>query len=531
MNRPSARGRMLILLFGAAMYAALFALLSQIDESGTCSLGKAFVRFLPALPVALAALWLLLCALPRAMNKRLKPIVRDEGEKRFGTPVAFALILLSFVPMFLVFYPGSFMYDTQRQTFQIAGNAYDMFHPLLHTLMIRFALSFLDRMGSFERCAALYSLMQMTLLAACFALTCASLSRIRSRRAAHWAVLFFILYPAHMAMASNCIKDVLFSGFFALFVTLCVEEACRGLSRGHCALAIVSGILACLLRNNMIYAAIVWVVILLIFGRRMKRLLVMALTVIVLAQGANAALGAWTDAAHGSVAEMLSVPIQQLARAYRERPECFTEEDIACMDALFPEQAYLLYEPTLSDPVKNAMDTGWFSAHRMEALALWARIGRQCPGVYVDAFLNLTLPSLYPYSQYRVAQPYIEVGLQNHVLTGPFAQPDMTSPARFEGIRQWLDEHIYKTGADDIPVVRWLFNTGAIFWLCGLCVLAAAIRGDGRRLLVLALPVLLYMTYLLGPVMQGRYLYPFVCILPTLLAPGRTGQLSVAKAQ
>lgn len=531
MNRPSARGRMLILLFGAAMYAALFALLSQIDESGTCSLGKAFVRFLPALPVALAALWLLLCALPRAMNKRLKPIARDEGEKRFGMPVAFALILLSFVPMFLVFYPGSFMYDTQRQTFQIAGNAYDMFHPLLHTLMIRFALSFLDRMGSFERCAALYSLMQMTLLAACFALTCASLSRIRSRREARWAVLFFMLYPAHMAMASNCIKDVLFSGFFALFVTLCVEEACRGLSRGHCALAIVSGILACLLRNNMIYAAIVWVVILLIFGRRMKRLLVMALTVIVLAQGANAALGAWTDAAHGSVAEMLSVPIQQLARAYRERPECFTEEDIACMDALFPEQAYLLYEPTLSDPVKNAMDTGWFSAHRMEALALWARIGRQCPGVYVDAFLNLTLPSLYPYSQYRVAQPYIEVGLQNHVLTGPFAQPDMTSPARFEGIRRWLDEHIFKTGADDIPVVRLLFNTGAIFWLCGLCVLAAVIRGDGRRLLVLALPVLLYMTYLLGPVMQGRYLYPFVCILPTLLAPGRTEQLSAAKAQ
>ena len=48
---------------------------------------------------------------------------------------------------------------------------------------------------------------------------------------------------------------------------------------------------------------------------------------------------------------------------------------------------------------------------------------------------------------------------------------------------------------------------------------------------MLALPVLLYMTYLLGPVMQGRYLYPFVCILPTLLAPGRTGQLSAAKAQ
>ena len=74
-------------------------------------------------------------------------------------------------------------------------------------------------------------------------------------------------------------------------------------------------------------------------------------------------------------------------------------------------------------------------------------------------------------------------------------------------------------------MVGVLFNTGAIFWLCGLCVLASAFAGDWRRLLVLALPVLLYMTYLLGPVMQGRYLYPFVCILPVLLAGlGALGQ-------
>ena len=79
------------------------------------------------------------------------------------------------------------------------------------------------------------------------------------------------------------------------------------------------------------------------------------------------------------------------------------------------------------------------------------------------------------------------------MLTGLFAPPDMSSPARFEGLRRWLDEHIWQTGADDVPVVRLLFNTGAVFWLCGLCVLAAAFAGDWRRLLVLALPVLLYM--------------------------------------
>ena len=32
------------------------------------------------------------------------------------------------------------------------------------------------------------------------------------------------------------------------------------------------------------------------------------------------------------------------------------------------------------------------------------------------------------------------------------------------------------------------------------------------------LPVLLWGTYLLGPVMAGRYIYPFVCVLPVLAA-------------
>ncbi len=520
----------IVLALGAAMYALLYALLSQIDEVGTCAAGEAAKRFLFALPIAVVVLALLLRGIPWALGRRLPREAGGRQDGAFCTAGAFVLIFLAYVPQFLVFYPGSFMYDTQRQTFQIAGNAYDAFHPLLHTLLIRFCLSFFRWFGSFEKCAALYSLLQMLLLSMCFALVCASMARVCTRRAGRLTLAFFMLYPTHAAMASNCIKDVLFSGFFALFVALCAERmACGRLSRRRAVLHVASGALACLLRNNMIYAMLVWAALLALvwlIGRtrvhgapeRVAGLLAVALLSMALGTGVNAGLAAATGAAHGSVAEMLSVPIQQLARAVQVSPEAFEAEDMALMDALFPEQAYLRYEPTLSDPVKNAMDTAYFSEHVGEAAALWVRIGLRCHGTYVDAFLNLALPSLYPYSVYRVAQPYIEVGLQNHVLTGPFAQPDMSSPARFEGLRTWLDAHIWATGADDVPVARLLFNTGAIFWLCGLCVLAAAFAGDGRLLLVLALPVLLQMTYLLGPVMQGRYLYPFVCILPVLLA-------------
>ncbi|MBQ2948033.1 MAG: hypothetical protein IJD94_03550, partial [Clostridia bacterium] len=74
--------------------------------------------------------------------------------------------------------------------------------------------------------------------------------------------------------------------------------------------------------------------------------------------------------------------------------------------------------------------------------------------------------------------------------------------------------HVYATGADDVPLVRYLFNTGFVFWLLLLLYLYEICCGRMDGVLMLLLPLLLYATYLLGPVMQGRYLYPFVCALP-----------------
>lgn len=510
-------------LLGAGIYALLFSLCSQIDASGSVRAGTALVRFVLAYPAALAALYVLFQkALPHCTLK--SPDAPERGAWRF-TAAAFICMAACYGAMFLIHYPGSFMYDTQRQVFQIARNDYEMFHPLLHTLLIRVCLSMRDVFGSFEKCAALYSVVQILLFSACFSQVCASVRRMYGKCAAYASLLFFCLYPSHMAFASNCTKDGLFSAFFALFFALCFEQALHGgLTAKRQALCLLSGTLACLLRNNMIYALAVWVVYLLLYGRKHLRLALCALLSVALCLGGNALLQQATHARDGSRIEMLSVPIQQLSRARIERPDCFTEEEKALMDEVFvdalydtPEPLYTHYEPTLADPVKNYLDEALVLDKFPELSHMWASVGAKCPGVYLDAFLNLALPSLYPYSEYRVVQPYIETGLQPGVVTAPFGQEPMTQPVRFAAIRDWMYEHIYSTGADDIPVVRFLFNTGFIFWLLLLIVLYELYEGNWVRFTLFVLPVLLWGTYLLGPVMQGRYLYPFICILPLFI--------------
>lgn len=510
------------LCMGAAAYALLYALGSQIDRAGATAAGTTLVRFALAFPAALAVL----AALFRFAMPRLVFQKTDSRGGGWLFPVCvFAFLAACYLAMLLVHYPGSFMYDTQRQVFQVARGEYEMFHPLLHTLLIRLCLSMYGVLQSYEKCAALYSLIQLTLMALCFSQACASMYRMCGRKPAVLSALFFGLYPAHLAFSANCTKDGLFSAFFALFLTLCFERAVLGnMPKGRMALILAAGVLSCLLRNNMVYALLVWSVMLALSGRRFRVLMAAGLMAVVLSVGANGVMQRATDAADGSRIEMLSVPIQQLARAKLYAPQCFDAEDAALMDLVFVDARYgteaplyTRYEPTLADPVKNDLDEALVLSRFGELMRLWARVGAKCPGVYLDAFLNMALPSLYPYSEYRVVQPYIETGLQPGVVTEPFGQPPMTQPARFAPIRDWMYTHIFATGADDVPVVRLLFNTGMVFWLLLLIVVYEVYSGSWTRLALLMLPVLLWGTYLLGPVMQGRYLYPFICVLPVFI--------------
>ena len=511
-RRTGCARRRAVLLLGALVYAVLYAFCSQIDEVGFIQWRAAAVRFALALPVALAALWLLMRhVLPKT---EMKPDA--EEKKPFCTWGAFLFILCCYVPMFLIEYPGSFTYDTQTQAYQIARNDYASSFPLLHTLMIRFCVSLRGVLGSMNRCAALYSIIQMVLVAFCFAQFCASVSRSVSGRAARLSMLFFGLYPLHMAFASNCTKDVLFASFLALYVALCFEEIACGITRGRRVLQVVSGVLACLLRNNMIYAMIAWVVLLLLIHRRYLRMALCGVLAVLLAMGINAGLKEATHAQSGSIVEMFSVPIQQLARVRLYAPQMLNQEELEAVDAVFQGWRFYQYEPTISDPIKNNLVEPIFRENLPGFLKAWVTVGIKCPSIYLDAFLSLALPSLYPYREYKVAVEYIELG-GNIALTAPFGLEPMTRPRRFDTIREWLAEHIFSTGADDIPVVRWLFNTGFIFWLLLLLVLYDMYCGRWDRVLLCILPVLLWGTYLLGPVMQGRYLYPFICVLPLFL--------------
>ncbi len=495
----------IVLVAGGALFSLFAAFGHQAEQLGQSDPPRALLTAALLFPLALLCLWALL-------RERKKPASPRGAKRPFHARRAFWLILLCDLPMFVIAFPGSFAYDVPYQLNQVFSGAYSTAHPLLHTLLLGGCVALGRAVGHVNLGAALYTSLQVIAMALCFSLTCASICRRMGPRAARGAALFFALYPLHMIFAVNATKDVLFSGVFTLTLALSYEEAASpGTSRARLRGLLLCAALSMMLRNNAVFAVAAWLLVLLLLRRRMRALLMTAALSVLLSLGANALLRAATGAQTGSVVEVLSWPIQQLARERLMRSEALTAQEIEAIDELMPEEAWRRYDPTISDPVKFSLDTNALQSDPARYARVYLSVGMKCPKTYFDAVLEHTYSFWYPYQRYGVSGYYVQMttanygGMERYGIHSAFERPMAALSWRFGS-----------KGAMQVPVIGYLFNMGLIMWVMLFFALREAYDGNGRRFAVALLPVLLWGTFLLGPVMAGRYAYPFVCALPVM---------------
>jgi len=514
MERSRLRKRMTAAL-GGAMYALFAAFGYQAEHYGESRIGLGLLTAAVLLiPAAVLLYWLL--------SRSERQPQRCQKAGGFSQAKAFGTMLACYVPMFLITFPGSFAYDVPFQLEQVFTASYSTHHPLLHTLLMGGCVALGSALGNINLGAALYTLIQMTGLAACFALACASIHRQSGARAARLSVLFFALYPLHMMMAVNATKDVLFSGLFVLTLALMremlvLEKRDKRLATG----TVLCGAGMLLLRNNALYAMAVWIALALILLRkRSLRAIMASLLAIALCVAANGAMKAATHATEGDLCEMLSWPIQQMARARNLHGDLLSEAEKQAIDELMPAQSWRLYDPTISDPVKFEFDTDAFLADAGKYAHTYLSIAAKCPKAYFDALLMHTYSFFYPYSEYGVSGYYLQMGISDQYYDWCDFER-ISSQSLAPRVLSSLSWRFGAQGAMQIPVIGYLFNMGLIVWVMLYFALREIYLGRWKSFVCALLPVLLWGTFLLGPVMAGRYIYPFVCCLPVMASQAR----------
>lgn len=437
--------------------------------------------------------------------------------------ILFCFLLLCWLPVFLAVYPGFFVYDAQDEFVQVQTRNFTTHHPLPHVLLLGGMISAVNKLcGSYNEGIAVYTLFQMCLMAGVF--TCV-VSYMRKRGIRLWVraatAVYFGCFPVIVMFALCSAKDGIFTGALLLLL-IALDEMTREREKffegwGKPLFFCASAWIMMIFRHNGAYAFLALVPLLLIYMKGCRKKLLFCLAGIFTAYFLTSAGLVYILSAEDSEnQEMLTVPIQQMARVYRYDKESLSKEEMETLYEVLPEAALSCYVPKVSDGVKIWFRNDAFAADPAKYGKLWMKIGMRHPLTYLNAWFMTSYGFWYP-------DTVIDVYRGNSVFTftyedSSFFGYEVEQPGNRESKIPWLNEWYRRMSLEiaqqKIPLVSMLFSPGFLFWIFAFMAGHAFYRKDYGRLLPFAMVFLLWLTVILGPTYLPRYVLILWFALP-----------------
>lgn len=450
-----------------------------------------------------------------------------QMKERTANLLTFLLLLLCWLPVLLAVYPGFFVYDAQDEYLQVASRTFSTHHPLVHVLLLGGIICAVHKVtDSYNLGIACYTVFQMILVSGGFTFLLSYLRKKKVSRTLRFiSMLYFGLFPVIVMFTLCSAKDALFSTALLILLICLLEMNLDSdsffASKGWLLLTGASATGMMLLRNNGLYAFVFLIPFLAFYQKKYrKRVLIWAAISIAGCLLVNGGLKVAFHADDSENQEILTVPIQQLARTYKYEPEVFSEEDVKTLHEILPEEALVMYNARLSDPVKYRFRNDAFAADKGKYIKLWAKIGLKKPLSYLNAWLMTSYGFWYP-------DTVINVYAGNSVFTFTYKDSSYFGyEVELPGVRDskipWLDE-VYRRLSleieqEKVPIVSMLFSPGGLFWLFAFVFSYMLYRKNYHILMPCIMVLAVWLTVILGPTYLPRYVLIFWFGMPLFAA-------------
>lgn len=497
----------------ATVFAAIVTLGASFDHTGSVSLVTSqkwmallyFAGRVPAFYMGMVLLW-------EAMkNRRLL-------RKQYPAWSYALVILVCWLPYLFVVWPGTVSNDSITQLFEIYGvKALSNGNPLFQTgLIALFAGIGQGIFQSADAAVAMYVLVQGLLMAWLLGY---SVCLMAKSGAPGWLVLFgllfFALVPVFPLFAWCIGKDT----NFAMAVLWLMLIVWRIVSNNKAAKLDVfalgfSSVLCVLLRNAGVALVLVTLGALLGWSLYRRNQLwqgtLYAITSVLAALFImQAAILPWLSAGKSPETELLSAPLQQVARVVTN--ETLPESFYADIDAVLPVDALQsAYNGELSDPVKDLWRSSATDAQKRTFFKAWFRLGLQQPTTYFSAFFHNSYGYVMP-GYVSAIKPTFLLGREGNTtpLAGRF---DYTVNPRAENMDAALKRLL------TYAPFRILAAPGLYGWIV-LFAFTVVLMTRNWRMLLCMLPALLTLLGCLFSPVNGyfRYAMPVYFSAPLLL--------------
>lgn len=506
-----------ISLIISGIFAVFAGVGYSVDRYGELRLLAAgFAFFLSVWIVGCPVYMLLATGTLNKLHKNIKPV-------RMSPVAVWLVILASWIPVLMAEFPGFFVYDAVDEYVSVATRTFTTHHPLLHTIMLGGSVYAGEViLGSANLGIFAYITVQMLFISFVFAQAVKDMKSFRLL-----PTLFYALFPTVVMFALCSVKDTLFAAFLvcAMLQLRRLMGAQEGSGNRKDALCLgISLTLAMLMRHNGIYACAIFALAVCIKNAKVKCRYALILTIVIsmavsvcINKGLEYATGA--DVSSVEHQEILTVPIQQIARTWSVNPDTWTSEELVNLYGYIPEEALKHYTPKLSDPVKISFGNETYEEDRSGFWRLWLKGLKAHPLSYINAWLNTSYGYWYPFTVVDVYRghtvytfTYDESSYFGYETEYPGVRHSFI-PA-IDSVYRWLslDDDIHR-----IPVIRLFFSMGAYFWLLMMGLGIFIYRKNYDRFLVWLLPAAYMLTLLAGPTFLPRYTVFLFFLAPLLI--------------
>lgn len=443
-------------------------------------------------------------------------VFRILFRKHCGRNVFF-LILLAWLPILILSYPGNLCYDCLGQIEQGLGIApYSAHHPLFHTLLISTIIKLGKAItGSYNIGLFFYVLLQASALAFALSQTVVRLVKRNISPILCACVTFVYLFtPMYSNIVSTAVKDVPFMAAFIWYILLLEKgyhDGFENKDKKYYLNIILVEILTALLRNNGIYVIVLtgfFMTVYLIRKASLKTVLIVLLCLSLL-PFAGYKLGNETmihalSAERGSKGEIFSLPFQQTARYLQLYRDTLTLDEQRAIEAVLMDvnEVAARYHPNIADPVKALYKTDATSSELTNYFKTWVCQFFKHPSVYFQAFF------VHVYGWF---------------------DPGTTNAIRYEATSEIFSQSGLFPGADKLLIYLYRFveyipflaiweNVGFYTWLLLLLLFYCRTRKNQKGILLSPLLISLLIC-MVSPCfyLHPRYAFPIMFTIPFLL--------------
>lgn len=453
------------------------------------------------------------------------PIIKNRdsskqiSQKRFYVIIGLVLFA-AWLPQALGVYPGFFNYDAPGQWSMYTSGEITAHHPVLHTVFMGGIIDFIYQLtGAFNKAVFGFIMIQMLIIAGCFSYMLTWIYR-KGMHIIFVGIMtaWLAFFPTVVMNVLSVTKDSLFSAFLIVFLIMNLElmEEPKRFKKPFFMIGwIVITFLTMIMRNNAIYVMILYIPLMFWLMRKYwKNMIVWIFGVIVLYLLYVGPFYSMFVTQGISSREYLSVPVQQMMRVYKEKNHVLTQKEKDIYETLFDEVAIEYYNPKISDVVKSHFNQDEFFGNLEKYKSFYIEEGSKYFSVYVNSVIQNTYGFWYPKAS-LILDIY---GWEGYYMCHSYPPAVDNSLLPFIGEYYSLFEDSALVSGDSASTL--LFAPATFFWIFLLVLGFVILEKRKYETVVLMFVLLLWMTYLLGPVALVRYvsfLYFMVPMEMTLL--------------